>query len=144
MELWKLLAILGPAFFVSYQAVSKLLPKGTPVFLVNAWASVVGALIMFLIHLATSPNKSLSFGNSKTFFLAIIIGVLISLGNSMIIKAYSLGAAQSVFTSIFYPLLILYSVSVGLLIWHEKFNLMQGFGVLLSIAGLILVAYFKK
>src|SRR3989304_8180585 len=106
MELWKLLAVLGPAFFVSYQAVSKLLPKGTSVFLVNAWASVVGALIMFLIHLATSPNKSLSFGNSKTFFLAVIIGVLISVGNAMIIKAYSLGAAQSVFSSIFYPLLI--------------------------------------
>lgn len=144
MELWKLLAFLAPVFFVSYQAVSKLLPKGTSVFLVNAWASVVGALIMFLIHFATSPNKSLSFGNSRTLLLVIIIGVLISLGNYTIIKAYSLGAAQSVFTSIFNPLYILYGVGVGLLIWHEKLNLMQGFGILLSIIGLILVVYFKK
>lgn len=140
---WKILAIFTPFFFVTYQSLSKLLPKGTSTFLVNAYASLVGLIVMLSLHLLFSPNKSLAL-NTRSAFLALGIGVLISLGNFGIIKAYSLGAPQSQFTPIFYIMLIIYGVLFGVLVWKESLNLVQGLGILLSIVGLFIAFYFKK
>src|SRR5436189_4436104 len=109
---WKILAIITPIFFVSYQALSKLLPKDISVFLVNAYASFIGMIIMFLLHIFFSANKSFSLP-TKYIPLALSIGALISIGNFFIIKAYSLGAPQSTFSAMFYSLLIVYGLFVG-------------------------------
>jgi drug/metabolite transporter (DMT)-like permease len=143
MQLWQILAMTAPAFFVAYQALAKLLPKDTSVFLVNAYASLIGALIMIGLHFLLSSNKSVDIG-WRTVLLALGMGALISIGNFLIIKAFTAGAPQSIFTSIFNPLYVLYAVAVGLLIWHEKLNLPQAGGIALSILGIILVAYFRK
>ena len=140
---WQILAITTPLFFVAYQSLSKLLPKTVSIFLINAYASLIGLLVMVTLHLLLSPNKSFSLG-IRELLLAIGIGALISLGNFGIIKAYNLGAPQSIFTPIYYIALIIYGVLVGLLIWHEKINITQLLGALLSIAGIIMVIYFKK
>jgi drug/metabolite transporter (DMT)-like permease len=140
---WKILAIFTPLFFVAYQTLSKLLPKGISSFLVNAYASLVGMVIMLTLHLLFSPNKSLSVDN-KALPIVLGIGLLISLGNFGIIKAYSLGAPQSQFTPIFYVMLIIYGVLFGITIWKESLNLIQFFGIVLSIIGLSIAFYFKK
>ncbi len=140
---WKLLAIFAPLLFVTYQTLSKVLPKDTPIFLVNAYASLIGFLIMILIHFLVDPKKRLIL-DPKVLPVAIGIGILISLGNFAIIKAYSLGAPQSLFSSIFYVALIIYGVLFGFIIWHEKLNLIQLIGIFLSIAGLLMVTYFRK
>ena len=140
---WKIIAIFAPTFFVAYQALSKLLPKGISAFLVNAYASLIGAVVMLLLHLLFSANKSLAL-TSKYLYLALGIGVLISLGNFMIIKAYSLGAPQTLFSAIFYPTLIILATLAGLLVWHEKLNLGQSLGIALSIFGILMIFYFKK
>lgn len=140
---WRLLAVTVPLFFVSFQALSKLLPKTTSVFLVNAYASLVGVVIMLLLHFLTSSNKSIQLP-AKYILISLGIGVLISLGNSGVIKAYSLGAPQSLFTPIFYIALIIYGIIVGLVIWREKMQLVQVLGVLLATAGLFIIFYFKK
>lgn len=140
---WKTIAFTAPILFIAYQALSKLIPSGVSVFLVNAYASLAGAIIMVIVHLATSENKSFSI-SGKVFLISIAIGTLISLGNYLIIKAYSLGAPQSLFTALFYPLMIIGSLVVGLLIWSEKLNLLQVMGIMLSVLGILLVAYFKK
>ena len=140
---WRILAFFTPFFFVTYQSLSKLLPKDTSTFLVNAYASLVGLIVMLGLHFLLSPNKSLSVA-PRSAFLAVCIGVLISLGNFGIIKAYSLGAPQSQFTPIFYIMLIIYGVLFGLLIWKENLNLLQGLGIALSVVGLLIAFYFKK
>ena len=140
---WKIIAIFAPTFFVAYQALSKLLPKDISAFLVNAYASLIGAVVMLTLHLIFSANKSLGIA-SKYLYIALGIGLLISGGNFLIIKAYSLGAPQALFTAIFYPALIIYATLVGLLIWHEKLNFFQGLGVALSIIGILMIFYFKK
>lgn len=140
---WKILAIITPLFFVSYQTLSKLLPKTISAFLINAYASLIGLIFMLILHLLLSPNKSLAL-NAKYLPIAIGIGILISLGNFGIIKAYSLGAPQSLFSPIFYIALIIYGTLFGLLIWHETLNLPQILGALLSIAGILMIVYFKK
>ena len=140
---WKLFAVFTPLFFAAYQALSKTLPKGTSVFLVNAYASLIGAVIMLTLHLLTSSNKSLAL-NGRTIPLAIAIGALISFGNYGIIKAYSLGAPQSLFTPIFYIALILYGVAFGILFFGEKLNPLQAVGMLLGIAGLVMAVYFRR
>lgn len=142
MNTWQLLAIFTPLLFVTYQTISKFLPKDAPIFLVNAIASFIGAIIMFGLHLALS-NKTQILG-SRNIPLIIAIGVLISVGNFLIIKAYSLGAPQSAFTSLFYPLTIVYGVLYGYVLWHEKFNGVQLTGLLLITVGLVLVSYFRK
>lgn len=142
MKTWQLLAIFTPFLFVTYQTISKFLPKDAPIFLVNAIASFIGAIVMFGLHLALS-NKAQTL-NTRTIPLVIAIGVLISIGNFLIIKAYSLGAPQSVFTSLFYPLLIVYGVVYGFVLWHEKFNGIQFGGLALIACGLILVSFFRK
>ncbi|MBI4088055.1 DMT family transporter [Candidatus Kaiserbacteria bacterium] len=140
---WQMLAIGAPLLFVIYQSVSKLLPSDISPFLVNAYASAVGAIVMLVLYLLTSTSKTLVLG-SKTIWLAIAIGTLISLGNVAIIKAYGLGAPQSSFSSIFYPLLIAYALVVGLFFWNERLNWYQILGVVLSIIGVLLVLYFKR
>lgn len=140
---WKILAITTPLLFVTYQTLSKFLPKDTSVFLVNAYASFIGFLIMLTLHLLTSSDKSLILG-MKYLPIAVGIGVLIALGNFGIIKAYTLGAPQSLFTIIFYIALIIYGVIFGFAIWHEKLNIFQMVGMLMAIAGLFITVYFKK
>lgn len=140
---WQMIAIGAPLLFVTYQTISKLLPSDTSPFLINAYASAVGAVVMLLLYLVSSGEKSFAL-NSKTLWLTIGIGVLISLGNAAIIKGYGLGAPQSGFTSIFYPLLIVYALGFGLLFWHERLNWYQLLGVFLSIIGVLLVVYFKR
>ncbi|MFA5876851.1 MAG: EamA family transporter [Candidatus Paceibacterota bacterium] len=139
---WKIIAVIAPLFFVAYQSLSKFFPKDISPFLINAYASLVGFGVMLVLFFLTSENKSLAL-ESKYLPLALGVGVLISLGNVAIIKAYGLGAPQSAFTSIFYPLLIVYALLVGFLFWHEKMSLYQGIGVLLSLAGLWMITYFK-
>ena len=140
---WQALAIGAPLLFVTYQAISKLLPTDISPFLINAYASAIGVVVMVILYLLTSPTKSLSLG-SNSLWLAMGIGVLISLGNAAIIQAYGLGAPQSSFTSVFYPLLIAYALVVGLFFWNERLNWYQMLGVALSIIGVLLVLYFKR
>lgn len=140
---WKILALSTPLLFVTYQTLSKFLPKDASVFLVNAYASFIGFLIMLTLHLLTSQDKSLILG-MKYLPIAIGIGALIGLGNYGIIKAYTLGAPQSLFTLLFYVTLIIYGVIFGFIIWHEKLNFFQVIGMLMAVAGLFITVYFKK
>lgn len=140
---WKILAVISPLFFAIYQSIAKLLPKSTSVFLVNAYALLIGSIFMLAIHLLTAQNKSISL-SSKPFFIAIGIGVLLSLGNSSIIKAYQLGAPQSIFSIISYVLLIIFGILFGIIFWHEKLTLPIIFGTLISIAGILIIIYYKK
>lgn len=140
---WKIFALLGPLFFASYQSISKLLPKSDSVFLVSAYASLVSAIVIFILHFLLSPNKSLQI-SAKSIPLVIIIGILTGLGNFGILKAYNLGAPQSLFSPIFYISLIIYGTFFGVLFWHEKLSLPIIFGALLSIVGILIIVYYKK
>lgn len=140
---WKVLAIATPLLFITYQALSKFLPKDVSVFLVNAYASLIGFLIMMVLHLLTSPDKSLTL-SLKYIPIALGIGALISIGNAGIIKAYTLGAPQSLFTIFFYVTLIIYGVLFGFIFWHEKLNAPQLVGMLLAIIGIVMTVYFRK
>lgn len=140
---WKILAVATPLLFVSYQALSKFLPKGTSVFLINAYASFVGMVVMLALYWLTSPVKSVAL-SSKNISFAVGIGLLISFGNYGIIKAYSLGAPQSIFTPLFYTALIVYGVLFGLLLFHERLNPLQMIGMFLALAGLAMTAFFRK
>ncbi len=140
---WKILAIIAPLSFVIYQAFSKLLPKDVSVFLVSAYAAFISFIFMLALHLLFSQSKSLML-NMKVLPIVIGVGIFIGLGNFGVIKAYNLGAPQSLFTPIFYVALIIYGVLFGLLIWHEKLNALQGLGVFIAIVGLLMTVYFKK
>lgn len=143
MSDWKLLAIATPLLFATYQTLSKILPKDTSVFLVNAYASLIGFVIMLVLHLLFSSNKSLLL-NPKSFSIAMGIGLLIAFGNFGIIKAYTVGAPQSIFTPLFYVILITYGILFGILFWHEKLNPLQLFGIALSIIGLFVIMYSRR
>jgi drug/metabolite transporter (DMT)-like permease len=140
---WQALAVTVPLFFVAYQALSKLLPKGTSVFLINAYASLVGFLVMLCLHFAFSTDKHVSLP-AKSLWLAVGIGLLISFGNFGVIKAYSVGAPQSLFTPLFYVALIIYGVLLGLLAWHERLNPYLILGVVMAVSGLAMTAYFRR
>jgi drug/metabolite transporter (DMT)-like permease len=140
---WKILAFAVPLLFATYQTVSRFLPKGTSVFLVNAYASLIGFFLMLALHLLTSSNKSLVL-SGKALPIALVIGLLIGLGNYGIIKAYSSGAPQSIFTPIFYVVLISYGLLFGVLLWHEKLNPPQLLSVAVAILGVVMLVYFKK
>lgn len=139
---WKILAFSTPLLFVAYQTLSKLLPKDISVFLVNAYASFIGFLTMLTLHLFFASDKSLVLG-MKYLPIAMGIGALIGIGNFGIIKAYTLGAPQSLFTILFYVTLIIYGVLFGFIIWHEKLNIFQMVGMLMAIIGLFIIIYFK-
>lgn len=140
---WQLIAIIAPIFFVVYQSLSKLFPKDISVFLINAYVSGMGMLVMLLLYFLTSDTKSLSL-SPKYLPLALGIGALIAIGNAAIIKAFGLGAPQSEFSSLFYPLLIIYGVVFGFLFWQEKLTWIQGVGIALTLAGLLLITQFKR
>lgn len=140
---WKPLAILTPLLFVLYQAISKTLPQGISIFLINTYAFLIGAGSMLALHLLTADKKSIVLSN-KNLLAAAGIGILLSLGNFGIIKAYSLGAPQSLFTIMFYVALIIYGVIFGLLFWHERLSAIQLFGIILAITGLFITVYFRK
>jgi len=80
----------------------------------------------------------------RLYPLVIFIGILISVGNFFIIKAYSLGAPQGTFTSIYYPLFIIYGIIFGIIFWHEKLNFYQISGLCLTLIGIFLMVYFRK
>lgn len=140
---WRLLALIVPITFVSFQSLVKLLPKGVSIFLVNAYASLLGVFIMLLLHFITQSDKSVVL-SSKSLWIAVLAGTFISLGNFGIIKAYSLGAPQAVFTPIFYVTLIVYGIFFGLIFFREGLNLAQVFGIFLSVVGVAVVFYFKN
>jgi|SRR3989344_2664367 len=140
---WRLIAFTAPIFFVTYQTLSKLLPKGVSSFLVTAYASLMGFLVMLVLHFLTQSDKSLRLSN-KSFGLALAMGILIALGNFGIIKAFSLGAPQSSFSLFFYVTLILYGTIFGLVFWHERLHAIQLFGFLLSILGIFIIVRFRK
>src|SRR5947209_14046553 len=127
---WLPLAFIAPLLFAVYQALSKLLPKGTSIYLVNAYASLIGLILMLTLYFATSHGIKSVRLSQKAFYLAIGIGLLISLGNFAIIKAFSLGAPQSQFTAIMYPALITFGLLIGLLAFHEKLHPPQLLGIL--------------
>lgn len=139
---WAILAIIAPIVFVIYHIISKFLPSGISIFLVNAYAFIFGALLMFMAHFLVSEDKS-PYLTSKNLIFALSIGACLSFGNFLIIKAFSLGAPQSSFSAIMYPLLITYSLIAGIFIWHEKINVPQFVGILFAIIGIILIFYFK-
>lgn len=139
---WKILAVSVPLFFVTYQSLAKFLPKDVSIFLVNAYASLIGFLIMLTLHLLTSQDKSLILG-MKYLPIAIGIGALIALGNFGIIKAYTLGAPISLFSIIFYVVLIIYGILFGFVFWHEKLNLIQVAGMVMALGGIFITVYFK-
>lgn len=140
---WKVLAISVPLLFASYQSLAKFLPKGVSVFLINAYAFLAALVVMLLLHFVTQPNKSLQLSGTS-LGIAIAIGFLLGFGNFGIIKSYSLGAPQSLFTVLFYVSLIVYGVILGILIFHEKLHPIQVGGMVLAATGLFLVAYFRK
>lgn len=140
---WKILALVGPLCYAIFQSFSKLVPKGTSVFLINAYASLVGLIVMLTLHLLFSSNKSLVL-NSKISLTAVSLGVFLSLGNLAVIKAYNLGAPQSIFAIIAYTVLIILGILFGVILWHEKLSLPIIFGTLLSIIGIVVVIYSKK
>ena len=140
---WQFLAITVPLLFVIYQSFSKLLPKDLSVFLVSAYASLMGFFVMLLMHLLLSNNKSIVL-SLKYLPLVLGIGALIAIGNAGIIKAYWLGAPQSAFTSLYYPLLIVYGVLFGILFFGEKLNWYQVVGLLLIFIGLVAINHFKS
>jgi drug/metabolite transporter (DMT)-like permease len=140
---WKILAVAGPLLFATYQSIAKLLPKNSPVYLINAYAFIVGSFFMLLLHFLLSRNKSVSL-SSRSFIIAIGIGLLLSLGNFTIIKAYNLGAPQSIYSIIAYVILICFGILFGVLFWHEKITLPIIFGTVLSIAGILIIVYYKK
>ena len=140
---WKIFAVLTPLFFAIFQSLSKLLPKSISPLLVGAYASFVGFVVLLILHLLLSENKSIILG-SKSLIIVIVIGTLIALGNFSIFKAYNLGAPQSIFTLIAYVLLIAFGILFGILFWRERLTLSQIFGILLSIAGILIVIYSKS
>jgi len=140
---WIYFALSAPIFFVIYQTLSKFLPQGLSVFLVNAYASLVGVIFMLIIHFLVANNKSLAI-ESKYMPIVLGIGLFISLGNFFIIKAFSLGAPQTMFTAIFNPLYIIYGVLFGIFFWHEKLNFYQICGLFLTISGVFITVYFKS
>lgn len=140
---WRILAVTVSLLLATFQTLSKFLPKGTSVFLVNAYASAVGFFLMLTLHLLTATNKSV-FLNTKSTLLAIGIGLLIGLANYGVIKAYSIGAPQSIFTPILYVVVIVYGILFGFLLWHEKIDLFQFLGILLSVVGIIIIIHTKK
>lgn len=140
---WKILTIITPLTFAIYQSLSKLLPKTISIYLINAYAFFTGFIFMFILHLLLSPNKSLSL-SGKSFPIAIGIGILLAIGNFGIIKIFSLGAPQSLFSIFFYLALLIYGVVFGVLLWHETLNPPQIIGTILSITGIIIIFYFKK
>lgn len=139
---WKILAFTTPLFFVTYQTLAKFLPKDVSVFLISAYASFIGFLIMLVLHLLTSSDKSLVLG-MRYLPIAMGIGALIAMGNYGIIKAYTLGAPQTLFTILFYVTLIVYGVLFGFIIFHEKLNLFQIMGMLMALGGIFITVYFK-
>lgn len=140
---WKILAFVTPLFFAIYQVLAKFLPKDVSILLINAYSSFAGFLIMLILHLLTSSDKSLVLG-MRYLPLAIGIGALIGLGNYGIIKAYTLGAPQSLFTILFYVALIIYGVLFGIYFWHEKMNVIQIIGMLMALGGIFITVYFKS
>lgn len=140
---WRILAFTVPSLFVIYQSLAKLLPKGTSIYLVNAYAALIGLIVMLGLHFLTQSHKTVTLP-TKSLMLSLGIGTLISLGNFGIIKAYALGAPQSSFTLFFYVTLIIYGIIFGLFFWHEKIQLMQLLGIMLSISGMIIFFHFKK
>ena len=140
---WQMIAIGAPLLFVAYQSLSKFFPSDISPFLVNAYASAIGAIVMVALYLITATEKSFAI-STKSLSLAVAIGVLVSVGNAAIIKAYGLGAPQAAFTGTFYPLLIVYGLLFGLLFWHEKLNWYQMLGIALATLGMFLIIYFKR
>ncbi|MCA9327795.1 EamA family transporter [Candidatus Saccharibacteria bacterium] len=141
---WLPIAFIAPLLFALYQALSKILPKGTSSYLVNAYASLVGLVLMLALYFLTQRGEVSLKLSPKALYLTIAMGVLISLGNYAIIKAYSLGAPQAQYTAIMYSTLIVYGLLIGLLAFHEKLHLPQLLGVFLAGIGLFLIAYFRK
>lgn len=140
---WKIFAVLAPLFFASFQSLSKLLPKDISPLLVGAYSSFVAFIVLLVLHLLISGNKSLSVG-SKSLLIITVIGILIGLGNFSIFKAYSLGAPQSIFTLIAYVLLIIFGIFLGIIFWQEKLSIPQLLGALLSIGGILIIIYYRK
>ncbi len=140
---WKLFAVLTPLFFASFQSLSKLLPKETSPFLISSYTSFVAFAVMLILHLMLAENKSLAI-NSKSLYIVLAIGTLISFGNYSIFKAYSLGAPQSIFSIIAYVLLIVFGILFGILFWQERLSIPQVLGALLSIGGLLIIIYYRK
>ncbi|HUQ85452.1 MAG TPA: EamA family transporter [Candidatus Limnocylindrales bacterium] len=141
---WKIFAVLTPLFFASFQSLSKLLPKTTSPLLVGAYTSLAAFCTLLILHILLSENKSFSLGSTKSILIVVVIGILIGLGNFGIFKAFSLGAPQSIFTLITYVLLIVFGILFGTLFWHEKMSLPQIFGALISIAGILIIIYYRK
>jgi len=140
---WPILAVIAPLCFTIYQSLIKLLPPGISIFLVNAYAFLIGSFIMLSIHLLAVNNKTLSL-SFKSFYLTLGIGILVTFGNFLIIKCFVLGASQSIFAIIFNTLYIIYGILFGILFWQEKLNFYQIGGILLTIIGIIIVFHFKK
>ena len=92
-----------------------------------------------------STHGSISFKlSAKALYLTLGIGILISLGNFLIIKAFTIGAPQSQFSAIMYPTLIVYGFLIGILAFHEKIHFPQIIGIVFAGVGLFLIAYFRK
>ncbi|MBI4067107.1 EamA family transporter [Candidatus Gottesmanbacteria bacterium] len=143
MPSWIILTIISTIFFSFYQALAKLIPKNIPVFLAASYAFFFGSMVLVVIHLLTSANKSILI-NEKNIPLLIGVGALVSIGNFFLIKAYSVGAPQSGFVAIFNPASVTFGVLLGLILWQEKLTLGQIAGIFFSIIGILLIISFKK
>ena len=140
MESWKILAIFTPLLFVTYQTLSKYFPKDAPLLFITALSSLVGAAVLFFIHMLSHEKVVLS---NNSIIIAVAIGILVSVGNFFIMKAYAWGAPQSSFSTIFYPLFILYSIIFGIFLWHEGLSVPQIAGIILIFGGLGLVMFYR-
>ncbi|MBL8121687.1 hypothetical protein JNM87_02985 [Candidatus Saccharibacteria bacterium] len=55
---WLPLAFIAPLLFAVFQALSKIMPKGTSPYLVNAYASLVGFVLMLSLYFSCLMAKN--------------------------------------------------------------------------------------
>src|SRR3989344_5125614 len=126
MPAWIILTVIGTLMFSFYQSLAKILPKNIPIFLATAYAFLFGSIVLFIIHLLSSSNKSIIMSEKN---IPILIGI---------------GALQSGFVAVFNPASVTFGVILGFILWQEKLSLGQIAGILLSIIGILFIVSFKK
>lgn len=126
-------------FAMIYQIVAKTTPSNANPFAMLTVVYVVAAVVCGVISIFTKGDQTLGATFKAVPWTALALGVAVIALESSMVYAYRLGWDVSVFPTVVYVLVMVALVFVGALLFKEKITTRKAIGMLVCIAGLIIM-----
>jgi uncharacterized membrane protein len=137
------LIILATVFYTLYDVFASKASSGIDPNASSVIFNGIGALIPLFLYACLKARKGMSMATTKSGIVySILAGVAIAIFSILFVKIFQKGNLSYVVPLIYGGTIVLASL-IGIVLFHDKFNLLQGVGIAVITIGVILIVVAK-